>query len=557
MMKHEDFIESGVDLVSRANSLFSPLDDEEAAGFHCAILNPPYKKLQGSWLEKQRLQEIGIEASNLYVGFLALAMKLLAPGGELVAITPRSFCNGPYFKKFRRDFIHTMAIQRLHMFESRSHTFKADEVLQENIIVYATKSQEPANQVVITTSADIEDDLFSTYSVDYQQVIHPDDPHSFIRIVQDNDGARVVAALSQFHTTLEDLHITVSTGRVVDFRAADFLRMEPEATTVPLLYPLHLQQGVVKWPIYGSKKPNAIVDTYQTQSLLVPNEHYVLVKRFSSKEEKKRIVAVLYEPEQFSHPRVGFENHLNYFHQEGQGLDPILARGLVAYLNSSLVDAYFRQFNGHTQVNATDLRSITYPTRSQLEALGSQIKTQALSQAELDELIKKELLPMAESEEGSTHQLTQGRQKIAEALSIIEALGFLRSQQNERSALTLLALLDMKPDTPWSQAKNPLRGITPMMDFFREYYGKEYKPNTREKVRRQTVHQFFEVGLIQANPDQPDRPINSPKAVYQVEQGALALFRTFGTSEWDQALRTYLTTHVLHFNGKRLSGPYK
>ena len=134
------------------------------------------------------------------------------------------------------------------------------------------------------------------------------------------------------------------------------------------------------------------------------------------------------------------------------------------------------------------------------------------------------------------------KQKIAEALSIIKDLGFLRAQQNERSALTLLALLNLKPDTPWSQAESPLWGITPLMDFFRDHYDRDYKPNTRETERRQTVHQFIEAGLIEANPDQPDRPINSPKAVYRIEQGALELLRTFGTSEWSQNLLAYLSS---------------
>jgi adenine-specific DNA-methyltransferase len=542
-VKHKDFIESGVRLLSQTKTLF-PLEYEEPPQFDYAILNPPYKKLQSSWLEKQMLKEIGIEASNLYIAFLAIAMRLLAPSGELVAITPRSFCNGPYFKKFRKDFLQTMAIHRLHVFDSRTHAFSDDEVLQENIILHAIKSKDKPSKVVITTSTGAEDDIFLVNKVDYEQVVHFDDPQSFIRIVRDDHGHHVVKTMSQFQTSLGDLGIDVSTGKVVDFRALDFLRSAPEANTVPLLYPIHLQHGSINWPILDSKKPNAIIDTSQTHSQLVPNGYYVLVKRFSSKEEKKRIVAILYEPEQLPYPYVGFENHLNYFHQQGEGLNPVFAKGLSVYLNSTLVDSYFRQFNGHTQVNATDLRSIKYPARHQLEELGRKITMQHLSQFEIDELIKKELLHMLESktEEFQADDSNQVKKKIEESLSIIKDLGFLRTQQNERSALTLLALLGLKPNLPWSQADSPLCGITPMMDFFRDYYGRDYKPNTRETVRRQTVHQFLEAGLVVANPDQPDRPINSPKAVYQIEQGALELLRTFGTPEWDQNLRTYLTS---------------
>ncbi len=109
---------------------------------------------------------------------------------------------------------------------------------------------------------------------------------------------------------------------------------------------------------------------------------------------------------------------------------------------------------------------------------------------------------------------TPAQAKTDAAFSVLQQLGFPREQLNERSALTLLALLDLAPETPWAEARAPLRGITPMMEFMRDRYGKAYKPNTRETVRRQSVHQFLDAGLIVANPDQPDRPTNSPRAVY-------------------------------------------
>lgn len=131
-------------------------------------------------------------------------------------------------------------------------------------------------------------------------------------------------------------------------------------------------------------------------------------------------------------------------------------------------------------------------------------------------------------------------EKIREALTILNNLGFPEQQQNERSALTLLSLLGMKPDTHWEDATDPLMGITPMMDFFRKHYGKKYAPNTRETVRRQTVHQFLQAALLVANPDKPARPTNSPNAVYQIEPSALKLLRSFGKSEWEKDLQNYL-----------------
>ncbi|HAR98075.1 MAG TPA: restriction endonuclease [Syntrophus sp. (in: bacteria)] len=132
--------------------------------------------------------------------------------------------------------------------------------------------------------------------------------------------------------------------------------------------------------------------------------------------------------------------------------------------------------------------------------------------------------------------------RINEALTILDDLGFPRQQQNERSALTLLSLLGLKPTDRWANATDPLMGITPMMEFFQEYYGKKYAPNTRETVRRQTVHQFMQAALIVANPDKPSRPTNSPKAVYQIEPSALKLLRSFGKPGWMENLQKYLRT---------------
>ncbi|MFA5902934.1 MAG: BsuBI/PstI family type II restriction endonuclease [Desulfobacula sp.] len=136
----------------------------------------------------------------------------------------------------------------------------------------------------------------------------------------------------------------------------------------------------------------------------------------------------------------------------------------------------------------------------------------------------------------------KAEKKIKEALVILNDLGLPKQQQNERSALTLLSLLGLKPADTWEKASDPLMGITPMMDFFQEYYGKKYAPNTRETVRRQTVHQFMQAALIIANPDRPSRPTNSPKAVYQIEPSALTLLKSFGKPEWNACLDQYLQT---------------
>jgi hypothetical protein len=162
------------------------------------------------------------------------------------------------------------------------------------------------------------------------------------------------------------------------------------------------------------------------------------------------------------------------------------------------------------------------------------------AQDELDELIERELLNVTDDPE--TADPVRVKKRMTEALLILKSLGLPREQQNERSALTLLSLLDLKPSTAWKDASSPLMGITPMMEFFAEHYGKQYKPNTRETVRRQTVHQFLDAGIVVINPDRPSRPTNSPKAVYQIEPGALELLRTFGLTKWETNLKTYLAS---------------
>ena len=131
--------------------------------------------------------------------------------------------------------------------------------------------------------------------------------------------------------------------------------------------------------------------------------------------------------------------------------------------------------------------------------------------------------------------------KIEEAISIISQLGYPKAQQNERSGLCLLGLLNLSPSKEWKDSEAPLMGITPLMAFAKDHYGKDYAPNTRETFRRQTMHQFVDGGLTLYNPDNPKRPVNSPKAVYQIEPEALALIKCYGQDDWKERLTEYLS----------------
>jgi len=378
----QDFIRAGVAMIR--GGMFDP----QRQVFDCAILNPPYHKIRSDSDARLLLRSVGIETSNLYTAFVALAVELLVPGGELIAITPRSFCNGPYFRPFRESLLREMRLRRLHIFESRETAFSDDAVLQENVILHAVKCppDEPPRPVWITSSVGPGDDLLTTRQAPYDRVIRPGDPDFFIHIVPDELGQAVADCMLALTARLTDLGITVSTGRVVDFRARAFLRTDPEPGSVPLIYPTHLLQGGIAWP-KQSRKPNAMLLDEATRDLSVPAGIYVLVKRFTSKEERRRVVAAVYDSATVAPGSVAFENHLNYYHEGGRGLDLDLARGLAAFLNSTMVDGYFRQFNGHTQVNATDLRSLPYPPRHALERLGQLVGAAVADQELVDSVV--------------------------------------------------------------------------------------------------------------------------------------------------------------------------
>jgi adenine-specific DNA-methyltransferase len=381
---NDDFITSVVPML-RAD-LFS----SQIPHFNAAIVNPPYRKLRSDSGARRLLRSIGIETSNFYSAFVALIIRLLTHGGELVAITPRSFCNGPYFKPFRVELLNAISVERLHLFESRSAAFGKDNVLQENIIVHGVKDQQQSDNVIVSSSSGRQNSAITERRVPYSDVVLPTDPERFIHVGIAEPQSGPGRTLSRFEGTLDDLDLAVSTGRVVDFRAKAFLRKYPNADTVPLIYPGHFNGNSIVWPKKDSRKPNAILVHHRTRDLLVPSEVYVLVKRFTSKEERRRIVACIYDPKQITAQWVGFENHLNYFHVRGRGMPITLARGLAAFLNSTFVDSYFRQFSGHTQVNATDLRKLNYPSAEALKRLGGKIRY-PLNQGELDDLIEREL----------------------------------------------------------------------------------------------------------------------------------------------------------------------
>jgi len=386
VVRGEDFVSFAV--AETRESLFAPLGRR----FTHVILNPPYMKINSRTALSRRLYASDIKVANLYAVFVWLSILLLEPGGQMVAITPRSFCNGPYFNKFRAAFLRTMSLKRIHVFGSRKKAFGDDDVLQENIIYHAVRSLDEPQFVTISTSEGLDFGKARVLSVPYTQVVHPNDRDMFIHLDVNDAAVNPVERIRPFSSSLSKLGLSVSTGRVVDFRTREYLRQDPEKGTVPLIYPCHFLNGFVQWPVDSGKKFNAILASAKTSDRLVKAGFYVLTKRFTSKEQLRRVSAAVFDPTRVETDLVGFENHLNYFHRRGNGLPAELARGLALYLNSTIVDQYFRLFSGHTQVNATDLRKLPYPTQEQLARLGAHVTEEMPDQETIDAIIEKERL---------------------------------------------------------------------------------------------------------------------------------------------------------------------
>ena len=336
--------------------------------FDLVIQNPPYGKLGINSESRRALRAAGLDAPNLYAAFLRLSAPLLCDKGQLVAITPRSFFNGPYFSEFRKALLTQITLDKVHIFDSRSTVFADTGVLQENIIFSGIRNGE--RQIVELSVSHDHTSQISTRRVPYSDVVNPSDQNQFVRLTIDGADTKCVESMMGQPCSLHDLGITVSTGRVVDFRSRNALSESSVVGGFPLIYPGNLRAGKVEWP-RAIRKPQWFVPTDpKDSSLLFPPGWYVVIKRFSAKEEKRRIVAATWTPD--DHPGyVAFENHLNVLHCAGSGLDEALARGLTSWLNSPEVDRFFRTFSGHTQVNATDLRAMRFPDAISLSEMAS------------------------------------------------------------------------------------------------------------------------------------------------------------------------------------------
>lgn len=376
-----DFIEWAVEQVS--DDLFAL----QTSRFDIAILNPPYKKLPTDSIHRRQLERVDLECTNLYAAFVYLSARLLSEGGQLVTINPRSFASGPYFRDFRRRLFAIAPLRTVHVFDRRDRAFSSDKVLQENVMLHAVRGVSSPRLQIFTSEAG-EAQSTTVREISIERAISPDDPDCILHLEASVDDAEVADIVRALPATLVEIGIQVSTGRVVDFRARDGLKRIAAEDTVPLIYPQHLRNATIVWPKRG-KKPDYFRPGEAYASQLVTAGTYVLTKRFSSKEEKRRISASLITKDVVPGIHYALENHVNYFHAGGKPLDDELAVGLTAYLNSTLADRYFRLYNGHTQVNATDLRALPYPPPTALRKLGRSLKDVQLVTENVDQPVNQ------------------------------------------------------------------------------------------------------------------------------------------------------------------------
>ena len=356
------------------------------------ICNPPYKKIGKNDSEAVLMNSIVYGQPNIYFLFMGMGAKLLKQEGQMIYIVPRSFTSGAYFKKFRQWFLSNVQLTHIHLFYSRGDVFNAESVLQETVILKAIKTEKNINTVTITTSSDATFNNIETFKVSKDTVIDRNTDNLYILIPTNEEEIEVINLINNWTYTMPDLGFKLSTGKVVDFRATKFLESEQNDDTVPLFWPCNFSNNKINHIVNEPKCPQFIRDSKESKSLLLENKDYIFVKRFTSKEEIKRIQCAVYLANQFNeYERIGVENHLNYITKLDGNFTNEELYGLFALLNSSYLDRYYRILNGSTQVNATEMNSILFPGIDTIKRIGLKIMRENNVSVEFCDSIIKEL----------------------------------------------------------------------------------------------------------------------------------------------------------------------
>lgn len=531
-------------------SLFGSNESKRKSFTH-VVSNPPYFKLN---VIDKRVKAVSGKLNgntNIYTLFMALSTKLLAPNGRACFIVPRSFCSGVYFSEFRRDLLKDVTPLSMHLFQSRDNVFKSDEILQENVIFCFEKFSQPqqhrywAGHVNISSSKDeisLENGKISR-QVSFNHFLSDHDGLLLFRLPTGILDEQILEAVDKWDGSLEKFGFQVSTGRVVPFRAKELLKDNVKSSngTVPLLWMQNVKPYTVDYPLIGFDKPQAI--STNDPSLLMPSANYVLARRFSAKEDKRRLVSAPFIGEEYDFEQIGFENHLNVIFRKKGRLSASETIGLSALLNSAITDRYFRIVNGNTQVNAAELRIMPIPPLEVIKNIGERVqKIQENKQEKIENIVFTTLwesnllteeFPMIQET-----RITMG--KIEQAQEILESIGLPSAQQNEIAALTLLALAQLSEDTPWKNATGASLRVHDILGEIKNRYGREYAENSRETVRRKVLHQFEQAGIVIRNVDDPERPTNSGLNNYVLSDVIVDLLRSYGTSKWKAKSKNFV-----------------
>ena len=348
------------------------------------IGNPPYMKISKDAPEAQAMQDVCYGAPNLYFLFAAMSLFNLRVDGELVYIIPRSWTSGAYFRKFREKFLADGVLEHIHLFVSRDKVFEKEMVLQETIIIKVKKTKrKPKNIIVTTTNCNADFSDITSFEAPYSMVVSGE--ARYVYLVTGQEEINILQCVNQWGETLPSLGMRMKTGLTVDFRNRDVLRNKAEENTVPLFYAQHIKDGKVNFPI---GKENEYIVTEQ-KGLLQKNENYLFVKRFTAKEEHRRLQCGVYlaknNPE---YTEISTQNKLNFICGT-HGLSECTVYGLYVLFNSTLYDGYYRILNGSTQVNSTEVNSMPIPPLSIIEKMGKRlIQSEDMSEIMCDKILR-------------------------------------------------------------------------------------------------------------------------------------------------------------------------
>ena len=340
--------------------------------YDIAISNPPYMKIGKGSQQAEVMRSIVYGQPNLYCLFMAMASKLLKDNGELIFIVPRSFTSGLYFSKFREWFLDMMKITDINTFESRDSTFTADKILQETVIVRALKTKNIPQYVTVSESRGISQSGSERSMRISHDLCISDDGNRFILIPTKESDVRTIHLMKEWGRTLPELGYKLKTGQVIDFRETDWLRTERVSGAVPLIWPCNFEGGNIIIRDSLGKKPQYFARSAGTERVMLAPGNYVLVKRFTSKEEPRRIQCAVLPSEFFE--RYGgacVENHVNILTKRKGNMSTDEMMGLYVLFSSSYYDDYYRLLNGSTQVNATEFNSMCSPPADKIAEFGT------------------------------------------------------------------------------------------------------------------------------------------------------------------------------------------